>query len=89
MRLARTHVRCEVVDEHGFEELGRRVPDKTAIRKLTGWRRTRSVDEAIDDVIAFERARDLMHAYPGNGRPPDIDRDRAAQSRDRGAHIGG
>ena len=41
----------------GFEELGRRRPDTTAIRELTGWRPTRTVDEAIDDVIAYERAR--------------------------------
>jgi hypothetical protein len=86
MRLAPTHVRCEVVDEDGFADLGRCVPDIAAIRELTGWRPTRSVDEAIDDVIAFERPRDLM---PGNGRPPEIDRDRAAPSRDRGAQIAG
>jgi UDP-glucose 4-epimerase len=38
--------------EEGFEELGRRVPDITAIRELTGWRPTRSVVDAIDDVVA-------------------------------------
>ena len=39
----------------GFEELGRRKPDTTAVRQLTGWEPTRNVDEIIDDVIAYER----------------------------------
>ena len=38
----------------GFEELGRRRPDTTALYELTGWQATRTVEEAIDDVIAFE-----------------------------------
>jgi UDP-glucose 4-epimerase len=41
--------------DDGFEELGRRKPDTTAIRQLTGWMPARSVDDAIDDVIAYER----------------------------------
>jgi UDP-glucose 4-epimerase len=41
----------------GFEELGRRKPDTTAIRTLTGWEAGLTVDDAIRDVIAFERAR--------------------------------
>jgi UDP-glucose 4-epimerase len=41
----------------GFEELGRRKPDTTAIRELTGWEAELTVDDAIRDVIAFERAR--------------------------------
>jgi nucleoside-diphosphate-sugar epimerase len=40
----------------GFEELGRRKPDTGLIRSLTGWAPTRSVDDAIDDVILYERA---------------------------------
>jgi UDP-glucose 4-epimerase len=44
----------EAYDE-GFEELGRRRPDTTALRELTGWEPTRTVDDAIDDVIALER----------------------------------
>jgi UDP-glucose 4-epimerase len=39
----------------GFEELGRRKPDTTALRELTGWTPARTVDDAIDDVIAYER----------------------------------
>jgi UDP-glucose 4-epimerase len=38
--------------EDGFEELGRRVPDITAIQQLTGWRPAHTVEDAIDDVIA-------------------------------------
>jgi UDP-glucose 4-epimerase len=36
----------------GFEELGRRVPDTTALRNLTGWQPRYTVDDAIDDLIA-------------------------------------
>lgn len=41
----------------GFEELGIRTPDTAALRSLTGWRTELSLDDAIDDVIAFARAR--------------------------------
>jgi nucleoside-diphosphate-sugar epimerase len=51
----------EAYDE-GFEELGRRMPDITAIQQLTGWTPSRSVDEAIEDVIAYEQtARAARH----------------------------
>jgi UDP-glucose 4-epimerase len=40
----------------GFEELGRRKPDTTAIEQLTGWQTSRSLDETIDDVIAYARS---------------------------------
>jgi UDP-glucose 4-epimerase len=40
----------------GFEELGSRRPDTTALRNLTGWQTLATVDDAIDDVIAHERA---------------------------------
>jgi UDP-glucose 4-epimerase len=39
-----------------FEELGRRRPDTTALHELTGWAPSRTVDDAIDDVVAYERA---------------------------------
>jgi UDP-glucose 4-epimerase len=42
--------------DDGFEELGRRRPDTTALRELTGWEPQRTVDDAIDDVILYERA---------------------------------
>ena len=41
----------------GFEELGRRRPDTTALRGLTGWQPRYTIEDAIDDVIAYERAR--------------------------------
>jgi UDP-glucose 4-epimerase len=39
----------------GFEELGSRRPNTSALRNLTGWQPRLTVDDAIDDVIAFER----------------------------------
>jgi UDP-glucose 4-epimerase len=48
----------------GFEELGARRPDTTALRGLTGWQPLATVDDAIVDVIEFERAR-AAPAEPG------------------------
>jgi UDP-glucose 4-epimerase len=53
----------EAYDE-GFEELGRRKPDTSAIRELTGWTPTRTVDDAIDDVIVYERRARAMPPQP-------------------------
>jgi UDP-glucose 4-epimerase len=39
----------------GFEELGRRKPDTRKLRELTGWEPTRTIDDAIDDVILHEQ----------------------------------
>lgn len=39
----------------GFEELGTRVPNTSALEKLTGWRAELTINDAIDDVIAYER----------------------------------
>ncbi len=41
----------------GFEDMERRVPDITRIRRLTGWSPTRSLDDILEDVIAHERRR--------------------------------
>jgi UDP-glucose 4-epimerase len=41
----------------GFEDMRRRVPDTTKIREAVGWQATRSLNEILDDVIAFERNR--------------------------------
>ena len=46
----------EAYDE-GFEELGRRQPDTTALQTLTGWAPSRTVDDAIDDVVLHEQSR--------------------------------
>ena len=41
----------------GFEELGRRKPDTHKLRDLTGWSPTRTIDDAIVDVILHEQSR--------------------------------
>ncbi len=41
----------------GFEELGRRHPDTSAIAELVGWQPSRTLDETIDDLVAYERGR--------------------------------
>jgi UDP-glucose 4-epimerase len=51
------HVPYDVAYEEGFEDMERRVPDITKIRALTGWEPTRTLDDILDDVIAFERQR--------------------------------
>jgi UDP-glucose 4-epimerase len=51
-----TFVPYEEAYDEGFEELGQRAPDVRALQELTGWTPRRSLDEALDDVIGFERA---------------------------------
>jgi UDP-glucose 4-epimerase len=41
----------------GFEDMRRRVPDTAKIRAAVGWQATRTLNEILDDVIAFERSR--------------------------------
>jgi len=48
----------------GFEELGRRRPDTTALEQMTGWQAKLGVENAIDDVAAFERARIASDSLP-------------------------
>ena len=45
----------EAYDE-GFEQLRRGKPDATALRELTGWEPQRTVGDAIDDAIQYDRA---------------------------------
>ena len=40
----------------GFEELGHRVPDISALEALTGWTPSRTIDETVDDVIVYEQS---------------------------------
>jgi UDP-glucose 4-epimerase len=40
----------------GFEELGCRTPDTSAVSRLVGWQATRSVERAVDDVVRYETA---------------------------------
>jgi UDP-glucose 4-epimerase len=49
--------------EPGFEEVSHRKPDTSRLAAVTGWKPTRTVEDAIDDVIAFERG-----AVASNGR---------------------
>jgi UDP-glucose 4-epimerase len=56
----------EAYDE-GFEELGRRRPDTTALRQLSGWAPKRTLDDALDDVIAFQRVELAIESGPEAG----------------------
>jgi nucleoside-diphosphate-sugar epimerase len=56
----------------GFEELGSRRPDTSALRELLGWGPVKDLDQAIDDVIAHEsfaidRGRGAGAGPPGGG----------------------
>jgi UDP-glucose 4-epimerase len=51
----------------GFEELGRRRADTTELEQATGWAPTRTLDETIDDVIAFMRS-EIEESQPGLAR---------------------
>jgi len=42
--------------EAGFEDMPRRYPDLAKIANAVGWSPTRSLDEILDDVIAFHQA---------------------------------
>jgi len=44
--------------EAGFEDMRRRLPDTSRIRETVGWTATKSLDDVLEDVIAFERAQD-------------------------------
>jgi UDP-glucose 4-epimerase len=43
------------VYDHNFEDMQRRVPDITKIKRLTGWEPTRDLDSILLDVIAHEK----------------------------------
>ncbi len=54
-------IRCIPFEEaynEDFEDMQRRVPDLTKIRGAVGYEPSRSVEEIIDDVIAWERQAD-------------------------------
>jgi UDP-glucose 4-epimerase len=50
-------VPLEVAYEPGFEEVSHRCPQTERLRTTTGWAPRHTVDDAIDDVIAFYRER--------------------------------
>jgi len=45
--------------EEGFEDMHRRIPDTSKIHAALGWEATRSLDEILQDVIAYETTRDI------------------------------
>ena len=62
-----SYVPFEEAYDEGFEELGRRKPDTSALEELTGWRPRLTIDDAIDDVAAWQRAHHpTMDAEPGD-----------------------
>ncbi len=72
-----TLVPYEQAYDAGFEELGPRTPDISAVQELTGWRPQRTLEQALDDVIAFERAERAIAAGGGvdprsNGARADL-----------------
>ena len=50
------HVPYREAYGEGFEELGSRKPDTSAIEQLCGWRPRRTIDDAIDDLAIQMRA---------------------------------
>ena len=47
--------------EAGFEDMMRRVPDLSKIKSLIGYQPTLEVEQIVDKVLEFERARRLSH----------------------------
>lgn len=43
--------------EEGFEDMFRRIPDLSKVNRLVGYRPTYSLDDILNSVIAYERAR--------------------------------
>lgn len=52
-----TSVSYEDAYEDGFEDMQRRVPDTSKARAALHWQATRTLDEVLDDVIAFEKTK--------------------------------
>ncbi|MFC4590307.1 GDP-mannose 4,6-dehydratase [Sphaerisporangium corydalis] len=49
------HIPYAEAYEEGFEDMARRVPDTTKLRRLTGWAPTRSLDDILQETIAEAR----------------------------------
>jgi len=47
--------------EEGFEDVQRRVPDVSKLNRLIGYRPRRSLDETLESIIAYQRARLREH----------------------------
>lgn len=50
-----THIPYDQAYEVGFEDMPRRIPDLEKSKSRLSWTPTRSLDQILDDVIAFER----------------------------------
>ena len=74
--------------EDGFEELGKRRPDTTALYDLLGWRPTCTLDDALDDVIGFQRAELAMEASKLRHHEAPSSRPRPKRSRPARARVG-
>jgi UDP-glucose 4-epimerase len=61
--------------EEGFEDMSRRVPDVTKVGSLIGYRPTRTLEQILEDVIAYYRGEP-----PANGKPRPAARRLAAAS---------
>jgi len=51
------HIPVEEAYEEGFEDMERRVPDLTKVRKLVGYRNTWNLDAMLAGIIEYERTR--------------------------------
>jgi UDP-glucose 4-epimerase len=56
----------EVAYEVGFEDMARRVPDVTKIRRLTGWEAGRTLADVLDDVVGEVRSELVVGATAAN-----------------------
>ena len=45
--------------EEGFEDMHRRVPDTTKIHAAIGWTATRSLDDILRDIVAYETTQEI------------------------------
>jgi UDP-glucose 4-epimerase len=65
----------------GFEELGKRKPDTTALEALTGWKPTRTIDDAIDDAIVHQQQQltQTQRRFRPSPRPSVMDLPEAAR----------
>ena len=51
------HVPYESAYQEGFEDMERRVPDISKIKRLVGYRNTHTLDQILQKVIQHEKAR--------------------------------
>jgi UDP-glucose 4-epimerase len=52
-----TYIPLSGAYQEGFEDMERRVPDTTKVKKLVGFRNTRDLNAILSEIIEFERTR--------------------------------